>query len=384
MNKLAESRIANRNLAPKIAFDKLPLPFREDVSPHFESTNNPTVGKRLNAFPSNSRNRRVCASDGEAKNLVEVETVKDGLGTAATEKPGDAEIKGKIVEFLWYLKKENYAESTIQRYVKEIKLLAKRGANLLDPESVKEVIARQKWVDNRRAQTYHVYNAFAKMLGKTWGMPRVRVQQKIGFCPTEKTVNQAIAGFGKKISIMVQLIKETGMRSGEADGLEWSQINFETSIITVIPEKGSNPTVKKVSRELLGRIQTLPRTSKKVFGEHHYNTMRTNLAQQRKRLAEKLGNPELLRLTFVSVRHFYGTKLYHRGKTLLEIQKIMGHKQFTSTLQYINYDKVIFGGEDGWICKIAESSEGRKKLIEAGFEFVEQTGNQSYYRKRKA
>jgi len=318
----------------------------------------------------------------EAKNLTGVEPLESGLA-GATEKTTVAEIKGKIVEFLWFLKKENYSNSTIQRYVKEIKLLAKRGANLLDPESVKEIIARQKWVDNRRAQVYHVYNAFAKMLGKTWIMPRVRLRQKIGFCPTEKTVNQAIAGFGKKISIMIQLIKETGMRSGEADNLEWSQINFETDAITVIPEKGSNPTVKKVSKELLGRIQTLPKISKKVFGEHHYNTMRTNLAQQRRKLASKLGNPELLRLTFVSIRHFYGTKLHHKGKSLIEIQKIMGHKQFTSTLQYINYEKIIYGGDDQWICKVAELQEDRKKLIEAGFEFVEQVDNQSYYRKRE-
>jgi hypothetical protein len=77
------------------------------------------------------------------------------------------------------------------------------------------------------------------------------------------------------------------------------------------------------------------------------------------------------------------TKLYHRGKTLLEIQRIMGHKRFTSTLQYINYDKMIFGDSEEWICKVAEIEEDRKNLIEAGFHFVEQVEGKSYYRKRK-
>ena len=148
-------------------------------------------------------------------------------------------------------------------------------------------------------------------------------------------------------------------------------------------EKGSNPTVKKVSRVLLGRIQTLPRVNEKVFGDLQYNSMRNNLLQQRKRLAEKLSNPELRRLTFTSIRHFYGTKLYHKGKPLLEIQKIMGHKRFTSTLQYINYEKQIYGGTEEWVCKVAESEEDRKRLIKKGFEFVEQVDGKSYYRKQK-
>lgn len=216
-------------------------------------------------------------------------------------------------------------------------------------------------------------------------MPRIRTQQKIGFCPTEKTVNQAIAGLGKKISIAIQLVKETGIRSGEADNMRWDQINFENGTITIIPEKGSNPTVKKVSRDLLGRIGSLPRVSEKIFGEHGYNAMRTNLAQQRKVLAKKLGNPELLRLTFVLIRHFYGTKLYHQFHDLMTVQKLMGHKRFTSTLQYIDYEKAIYGDyeEDEWICKTAQSPEEAKDLIETGFQYEDTIENIHLYKKRK-
>lgn len=134
---------------------------------------------------------------------------------------------------------------------------------------------------------------------------------------------------------------------------------------------------------MLGRIQSLPNKSEKIFGDLSIGTMITNLEQQRKRLARKLGNPELRKLTFLSVRHYYKTKLCHRGKTLLEIQNIMGHKRFTSTLQYINYDKIIFGDVDELGCKVAETDEDRKNLIESGFQFVEQVDNKSYYRKRK-
>jgi len=330
-------------------------------------------------------NRQICVSETKgAKNLVEVKSQIEKWAAGAT-KVDEATVKGKIVEFLWYLKRENYAESTIGRYVKEIELLVKRGANILDPEDVKETIAKQEWCDNRRTQVYWVYDAFAKMLRIGWDLPKIRIQQKIGFCPTEKTVNQAIAGLGNKISIAIQLIKETGIRSGEADNLRWNQINFETGTITIVPEKGSNPTVKKVSQDLLGRISSLPRVSEKIFGKHGYNSMRTNLAQQRKVLAKKLGNPELLRLTFVSIRHFYGTKLYHQFHDLMTAQKLMGHKRFTSTLQYIDYEKAIYGDyrEDEWVCKTAQSPEEAKDLIEVGFQYEDTIGGIHLYKKRK-
>lgn len=45
--------------------------------------------------------------------------------------------------------------------------------------------------------------------------------------------------------------------------------------------------------------------------------------------------------------------------------------------------KQIFGGTDEWICKVAESEEDRKTLIEKGFQFIERVDGKSYYRKQK-
>jgi integrase len=129
------------------------------------------------------------------------------------------------------IRKENFAKGTIKHYVNNVKILVKRGANILDPESVKMTIAKPNWSDIRKVKLYYSYDAFVRMLGKNWDMPKLRIQQKLGFCPTERSVNQAIAGFGKKVSTKIQLIAETGMRSGEADNLEWNQINVNSSTI---------------------------------------------------------------------------------------------------------------------------------------------------------
>ncbi|MCS7120013.1 MAG: hypothetical protein RMJ07_06535 [Nitrososphaerota archaeon] len=56
----------------------------------------------------------------------------------------------KIFEYAWALKKEGYAEQTIHGRVKFLKRLVKLGANLYDPESIKEVIAKQRWSAGRK------------------------------------------------------------------------------------------------------------------------------------------------------------------------------------------------------------------------------------------
>jgi len=42
------------------------------------------------------------------------------------------------------MKKKGYSPSTIDGRVKILKTLARRGANLRDPDSVKEIIAKQQ------------------------------------------------------------------------------------------------------------------------------------------------------------------------------------------------------------------------------------------------
>lgn len=71
----------------------------------------------------------------------------------------------KIVDFIWYMKKNGRAESTILGRVKLIKRLAKLGADLYDPESTKKVIASQPWTPGRKDLACDAYTTFLAMNG---------------------------------------------------------------------------------------------------------------------------------------------------------------------------------------------------------------------------
>ena len=96
------------------------------------------------------------------------------------------------------MKKEGYAPSTITTRERLLRTLAKRGANLNDPDSIKEAIAKQEWCNKRKMNAADAYTAYLRMHNQTWTTPRYRIAQKLPFIPTEKEIDALIAGCGKK------------------------------------------------------------------------------------------------------------------------------------------------------------------------------------------
>jgi len=325
----------------------------------------------------------VCDLLQESKNLTE--NTRTEIAPREGTKP-TADVKGKIVSFLFHLEKEGYAKDTIRCAAGALRALQQRGADLSDPESVKEALAKeQKWSPNRRKNVINSYTLFLKFNKVTWEKPRCRIQQKIPFIPTETEINTLISGTGKKTATFLQLLKETAMRSGEAKRLQWTDVDFEKHLITLNePEKGSNPRIWRVSTELIAMINNLPRKSEKVFGSGPLATMKVAYVSARKSLAQKLQNPRLLRITFHTFRHWKATTLYHQTKDPYYVKHFLGHKSLTSTEVYINIERTMFESTcDEFTVKVAEKPDEVKALLETGFEYVCTKDNLAFLRKRK-
>jgi integrase len=113
--------------------------------------------------------------------------------------------------------------------------------------------------------------------------------------------------------------------------------------------------------------------------------MKTTLDKTRKRLAERLQNPRLLRIHYHTFRHWKATMLYHQTKDPYYVQHFLGHKSITSTEIYINIEHTLFeaGANDQFTVRITEKPEEIKEYLEAGFEYVCQKDNLIFLRKRK-
>ncbi len=169
-----------------------------------------------------------------------------------------SELHGKLLEFLWWMKKQGYKETTISSKGKRLSRLIKLGANLFDPESTKEVLATQNWKESSKETTAYAYDLFAKWLGIKWDKPRYKPPRKLPFISLEREIDDLVAGCNNTyLSTFLQILKETGARAGEAFNLKWIDIDLERKTLTVTPEKGSDPRVFKISNKLASMLSSL-------------------------------------------------------------------------------------------------------------------------------
>jgi integrase len=323
-------------------------------------------------------NRQLCAILKEAKKLDTTTEIK----TVAGEEKQTT--KGKILQFVLYLKLQGCSEHTVKGWGQKLNRLA-RSADLENSESVKKYLASLDIAENSKHAFCVAYGAFLKWQGKTWTAPKYKGTQKIPeFIPTEHEIDALIAGCGKKTAIILQALKETGMRIGECLSLKWSSISPEAHTITLnTPEKNSLPRIFKVTSKLIGMLEMLPKNSDKVFGRSNSRNASVCLAHQRKKIARKLQNPRIAKIHFHLIRHWKGTMEYHKTQNIVHVQRLLGHKSILNTQIYINLEQAIFEVTDDYDVKVAETLDDACKLLEVGFECVTNMEGKKLFRKRK-
>ncbi|MEM0049014.1 MAG: hypothetical protein QW424_01570 [Candidatus Bathyarchaeia archaeon] len=184
VKELPHAGIAASDLSLKKPLNETSFKGGEDAGIHNETI----LAKTINIFRDYTRDCRVCASESGAKNSAgAVKAPMEEKAYAESRAAGaTANIQEKILEFLWWMKKQGYRESTIESRGRKLRRLVKLGANLLDPESVKDIIARQKCSDSTKEALVCAYDLFVKWLGIKWEKPTYKRIQKMPFIPLER------------------------------------------------------------------------------------------------------------------------------------------------------------------------------------------------------
>jgi integrase len=353
-----------------------PLQKTSDVSQHVSIV----ASKSLKAELATLVPCRVGASGKEAKNLEEEARQEQAQREGTPQTAVDA--KGKILEYAWWLKKKGRSEETIKSRVRRLKGFAKL-CNLMDSEAVKEALARLPHKNSTKAITTSVYTNFLKCFGLKWEPPEYKMEQSIPFIPLESEIDQLIASCSKRTATLLQLLKETGVRIGEAARMTWIDFDSERRTVRIQAEKGSNPRMFCVSEKLAGMLNALPKRSDYIFNRNT-GLLRNGFDYQRARAAAKLNNPRLKRITFHTLRHWKGTMEYHKTKDPWHVKRILGHKTLKSTEVYINIEQAMFlVTDDEYHVKVANDLKEACQLVEVGFEYITDMEGAKIFRKRK-
>jgi integrase len=306
--------------------------------------------------------------------------VMAGSPTPAHATTNTGQIKQEIFNFSWEMKKNNYAEETIHRYTRGLTTLANRGADIRNPESVKQTIALQKWENGTKQSVTNAINLFYLYNNINTILPKFNRIEKMVFVPTENEIDQLISGCKHRLATFLQTLKETAARYGEALNLKWTDYNTETQALSITPEKGSNPRMIKISNKLAVMISSLPRDNAKIFPYKCKDIARKNLQRARKRIAKNLGNPRINQIHFHTLRHWKASQELRRTNNIYYVMKMLGHKSLSNTQRYIHLLEDL---SDDYICEVATTPNEIIKLINAGFEKVTEMNGQQFFRKRK-
>ena len=132
-------------------------------------------------------------------------------------------------------------------------------------------------------------------------------------------------------------------------------------------------------------VDKLPRRSEYVF----MTTPKipcNNFASQRKKIAHKLQNLRLLKITFRTFRHWKGTMEYHKTRDILHVMRVLGHRSLKNTMVYIDLERALFKQtNDNFTVQVANNVKEVCELVEAGFEYVtgEYDDGGKIFRRRK-
>jgi integrase len=287
-----------------------------------------------------------------------------------------------LLDYAWQANKRGLAEQTIKQRVYKLKLLAKKGADLTNSDSVLAVLATSNWTQATKRTIITAYQSFAKTFNIQWQPPRTRVERKIPYIPTEEEISQLIAGCGRKTATFLQVLKDTAARTAEAVRIKWTDVDEKSCTIRINnPVKGSNARIVKVTPNTLAMISSIPRQGDYIFNTNA-DTVRKNFCKQRSKIARKLQNPKLKQIHLHTFRHWKATMEYNRTLNIKYVQQLLGHKKLENTdfyTQLINFES------DQYHVAHARNLEEENKLIEAGFEFIRYSEKDevAIYRKRK-
>jgi len=323
---------------------------------------------------------RVPSAGKAVQTLVKVETQENRAAGATTTKHDEATIKGLIAQYAYHLEKEGYYENSA--YLSLIRLLAKRGADLLDPEHVKTVIAKQNWKKSTKALAVCAYDVFTKTQKLIWCPPKYTPEETLPFIPEESELDQLIAACrSRRMAAYLQTLKETFADPGEALKLRWIDVDYKNNVITINrPVKGHKPRQINVSNKLLAMLAALPKTSQQIFPTS-YSNISLLYRRMRQRAAKTLQNPRLLNIAFKTFRHWGGTMVAHytHGNVLM-VQKLLGHKNIQNTMKYI---QMVHFKDDEFDVEAATSVEEAKTLLKAGFNYVVEKNGFMLFRRPK-
>ena len=339
----------------------------------------------LKVKDKNKQGSQVCALIGDAKNLTLETTEK--ISVSQREKPkAERGINIIVKDYQWQLKKEGRADVTIRNYGYSLLYLEKLGVDLFNPETFREVMARQnKLTPIRKHGLTKAYKSFLAHNNIKAELPKVKFKRKIPYIPPKEHMDQLFSHCNPQMAAFCFTMQATSARPIEALRIQWNDIDRVHRRINInFPAKGGNTRSIQVSETLIDMLLALPHLNGKlVFTYRTTDNAGCIFRRMRNRAVKKFNNPELKKISFYSCRYWRATKERHAKGNPDAVQYLLGHSSLAYVQIYARLAAQCFGDQEYDVIDVRDSQR-RREAIRKGYEFVEKDAEGvSWYRKPK-
>ena len=128
-----------------------------------------------------------------------------------------------------------------------------------------------------------------------------------------------------------------------------------------------------------------PENQETVFRKRPRNSRSSSFHNRMLRLAKIHNNPRFTKIHLHTFRHCKALREYHKTRELLHVMAILGHRKIETTYRYVKLYNQIYKNQqpDKFVTKIASTKEERCELINDGWTFIKNDGEDWYFRKPK-
>jgi integrase len=289
-----------------------------------------------------------------------------------------------IINILIWMKRNAYADSTIEATGKRLRNLAK-NCDLTDPECIKAYVAEMKCSNGFKESLIEAYDILIRASGGIWSKPFYERYDRLPKIPSEERLNMLISNASKRMALVLSMMRDLGTRPIELTWLKVRDLDLERGVVNITSAKhcvGRAVKLKSTTLDMLKQyiVHKGLRLDDRLFPVQS-SSISESYRKLRNRLSVKLQDPVFRTIRLYDWRHFKASMTYHQTKDLMLVRSILGHRDLRTTLRYVQ----LLGNleSDDWVCKVAKTVDECSQLIEAGFEYVTEIDGSKLFRKRK-
>jgi integrase len=134
------------------------------------------------------------------------------------------------------------------------------------------------------------------------------------------------------LTAIVTLALNTAMRKGEILGLTWERVDFARGVLVLEQTKSGRRREIPMNRAVYDVLSPLP--GPKAEGVLFRKASGAAWGNIRTAFERALKEAKIADFRFHDLRHTYASWLMMRGRSLKEVQEILGHREFSMTLRY--------------------------------------------------